>query len=96
MKPARGARFTLRLAETSPLVVYRFEVETPNGVRSGQASVELEAGEVRTQSDGELPAWLSGTMTRLLRSLWRARTAPGSPPWPRRLTRWRDSADEGS
>jgi hypothetical protein len=90
MNLAKGARITLRLAETSPQVVYDFAVELPEATLSGRASVELAQGSVRLEAPVLPPEWLQNTMTGLLRSLWRARAGQvEAVPWPRRLTRWR-------
>jgi len=92
MKPDHGARFTLRLEKSQPEVSYQFEVDFGEQLVRGVASVSLEQGAVNLEADQELPAWLSTTMTGLLRSLWRARTGSASAePWPRRLTRWRQA-----
>lgn len=89
MQPEHGARFTLRLSRTDPDVCYCLEVELPEAVLHGVASVSLDAGVVSLQCERELPTWLSTTVTGLLRSLWRTRRSAPAEPWPRRLTRWR-------
>lgn len=91
MQPEHGARFTLRLVAASPVVAYRLTVELGGSVVQGQASVDPANGDVAIESDAELPEWLSNTVTRLLRSLWRDRQQNPHTGWPRRLTRWRQA-----
>lgn len=90
MRPEHGARFTLRLTHSTPAVAYRFEAELPDGTLVGTATVEPSDGAVHVDAPQSLPGWLENTVVGLLRSLWRVRRDPhDSPPWPRRLTRWR-------
>jgi hypothetical protein len=97
IKLEEGARFTLRLSQTSPAVVYDFEAEFPDSVQKGIATLELERGAVTLQSDGTLPEWLRASISRLLRSLWRARSVSRSTElWPRRLTRWRQGRTDSA
>lgn len=91
MQPEQGARFTLRLTAESPVVVYQLAVELNGSVVHGQASVDLAEGDVAIESESELPGWLSTTVRRLLRALWRDRKLSPHAGWPRRLTRWRQA-----
>ncbi len=94
MTLGHGARFTLRLVESGPVVVYRALVELPDSTLHGSMQVSVSTGTVEANFEAELPGWLDSTMRGLLRSLWRARCGPGSAAeWPRRLTRWRGSAE---
>ena len=91
MKPEYGARFTLRLTQSTPQVVYGVEVELPDATIAGVVTVEPSSGAVRVTAEPQVPGWLESTVVGLLRSLWRVRRNPSeSDPWPRRLTRWRN------
>jgi hypothetical protein len=89
--PKHGGRIELRLESADAKCVrYALELLAPGGASAGYAEVSKDNGDVVVRAEPEPPAWLLSVTRGLLRTLWRDRRASGAPPWPNRLTRWRE------
>ena len=93
-KLSHGMRCTLRLTRVADAhVEYLLELTTPDDAVT--APLELQLGDGVVSGLDQLPSSARTWINSLLRSEWRARQLSPSPPWPRRITRWRRERGAG-
>jgi hypothetical protein len=98
--PRTGGRVVLtRVTVEEERVVYRAELFLPAVVHLGEVAVAARDGAVSfgPWSPPDPPAWMIAFAQAFLRSEWRARqAATDPPPWPARISRWRDEKKGGT
>jgi hypothetical protein len=88
-----GGKVTLRLVSAGDVVEYVGELDAGGRVSKVRARIGSVDGavDVAMLDDVAPPDWLLAFVRATLRSAWRASST--GVPWPRRLSRWRPSAD---